>query len=127
MISRKGNCASHGKAVKPDACDIFFLFQIIYCAQQVISFKIACCCVAPFAFSKASEIKQKNIKIPILLIHAEKDSQIPASEAYLLHNANKKSELWIVKNADHGMSHSINPEEYEKRAIGFFKENLRMK
>lgn len=66
----------------------------------------------------------KNIKIPILLIHAEKDSQIPASEAYLLHNANKKAELWIVENAEHGMTHSINPEKYEKRVIGFFKENL---
>ena len=66
----------------------------------------------------------KNIKVPILLIHAEKDSQIPASEAYLLHNTNKKSELWIVQNADHGMTHSINPEKYEKRVIGFFEENL---
>jgi len=67
----------------------------------------------------------KNIKIPILLIHAEKDSQIPVNEAYLLHDANKKSELWIVENAEHGMSHSINPEKYEKKVIGFFKENLK--
>jgi len=66
----------------------------------------------------------KNLEVPILLIHAEKDSQIPASEAYLLHDANKKSELWIVGNADHGMSHSVNPEKYEKRVAGFFKENL---
>ncbi len=66
----------------------------------------------------------KNLKIPILLIHAEKDSQIPASEAYLLHNANKKSELWIVGNAGHGMTHSANPEEYEKKVIVFFKESL---
>ena len=67
----------------------------------------------------------KNLKIPILLIHAEKDSQIPVSEAYLLHEANKKSELWIVKNADHGMTHSINPKEYEEKVIGFFKENVK--
>ena len=67
----------------------------------------------------------KNIKVPILLIHAEKDSQIPVNEAYLLHNANEKAELWIVENAEHGMTHSINPERYEKRVIGFFKENLK--
>ena len=66
----------------------------------------------------------KNLKVPILLIHAEKDSQIPVSEAYLLNDANKKAELWVVENAEHGMSHSINPEKYEKRVIGFFKENV---
>ncbi len=67
----------------------------------------------------------KNIKVPILLIHAEKDSQIPLNEAYLLHNANKKAELWIVENAEHGMTHSINPEKYEKRVLEFFEENVK--
>lgn len=66
----------------------------------------------------------KNIKIPILLIHAEKDSQIPASEAYLLHDANKNSELWIVKNADHGMTHSINSSKYERKVLEFFEDGL---
>jgi len=67
----------------------------------------------------------KNIRAPILLIHAEKDTQIPVSEAYLLHDTNKKAELWIVENAEHGMSHSINPEKYEKRVLEFFKENVK--
>ena len=67
----------------------------------------------------------ENIKIPILLIHAEKDSQIPVNEAYLLHDANKKAELWIVENAEHGMTHSINPAKYEKKVIGFFKEKIK--
>jgi len=67
----------------------------------------------------------KNIKVPILLIHAEKDSQIPVNEAHLLHNANKKTELWIVTNADHGMTHSINPGEYEERVIKFFEEGIK--
>ncbi len=67
----------------------------------------------------------KNIKAPILLIHAERDTQIPVSEAYLLHDANKKSELWIVESAEHGMSHAVNPAGYEKRIVEFFKENLR--
>lgn len=67
----------------------------------------------------------KNLKIPVLLIHAEKDSQIPVNEAYLLHKANKKTELWIVENADHGMTHSINPEKYEEKVTEFFKKNLK--
>ena len=67
----------------------------------------------------------KSVKAPILLIHSEKDSQIPVEEAYLLHDAKKNSELWIVDGADHGMIHSLNPEEYKKRVIGFFKENLK--
>ena len=67
----------------------------------------------------------KNIKVPILLIHAEKDSQIPVDEAYLLHDANKNAELWIVENAEHGMTHSINPEKYERRVLEFFRGNLK--
>ncbi|MBI2101134.1 alpha/beta hydrolase [Candidatus Woesearchaeota archaeon] len=67
----------------------------------------------------------KNPEIPILLIHAEKDSQIPVKEAYLLHDANKKAELWIVENAEHGMTHSINPEKYEERVLEFFEGNVK--
>lgn len=67
----------------------------------------------------------KNIKVPILVIHAEKDSTIEVDEAYLLHDANKEAKLWIVENAGHGMTHSINPAEYEKRVVGFFKENVK--
>ena len=66
----------------------------------------------------------KSIKVPILLIHAEKDSQIPVSEAYLLHEANKKAELWIVEGTDHGMTHSVNPKKYEEKIIEFFNDNL---
>src|SRR3989338_511762 len=71
----------------------------------------------------AEDIKTKEI--PILLIHAENDSQIPLSEAYLLHEANKNAELWIVKDADHGMAHSANPKAYEEKVTGFFKKNLK--
>ena len=38
----------------------------------------------------------KNINKPVLIIHGKKDSQIPVNEAYLLHNANKDAELWIL-------------------------------
>ena len=66
----------------------------------------------------------KNMKIPILLIHSEIDSQIPVGQAFILHEVNKKTSLWIVKDADHGMIHSAHPEEYEKRIIDFFRKNI---
>lgn len=67
----------------------------------------------------------KAINTPILMIHGKKDSQIPVNEAYILHNANKNTELWIVENADHGETYALNKEEYEKRVLGFFEKNLK--
>lgn len=67
----------------------------------------------------------KSIDKPVLIIHGKKDSQIPVNEAYILHNANKKTELWIVDNASHGETYAFNKEEYEKRVLGFFEKNLK--
>ena len=67
----------------------------------------------------------KELNIPILLIHAEKDSQIPVENSILLHDAAKNSELWVVENADHGETHALKKEEYEKRIIEFFEKNLK--
>ena len=76
--------------------------------------------------SEASPVDSiKNTKVPILLIHAEKDSEIPVKEAYLLKEANPKAELWIVKDADHGMSYASNVEKYEEKVVGFFKDNIK--
>jgi len=67
----------------------------------------------------------KTINKPVFIIHAEKDSQIPVNEAYILHNANKNSKLWIVENADHGYTYALNKKEYEKRVFEFFDKNLK--
>ena len=66
----------------------------------------------------------KNIDKPVLIIHGKKDTQIPVNEAYILHNANKKTELWIVE-AGHGETYALNKEEYEKRVLEFFEKNLK--
>lgn len=66
----------------------------------------------------------RNIDKPVLIIHGKKDKQIPVNEAYILHNANKKTELWIV-DADHGESYALNKEEYENKVLSFFEKNLR--
>jgi len=67
----------------------------------------------------------KDVNKQVLIIHGKKDSQIPLNEAYVLHNANKKTELWIVENADHGETYALNKDEYEKRVLEFFEKNLK--
>lgn len=79
--------------------------------------------IDPKDVSPANEIKTTNK--PVLIIHAKKDSQIPVNEAYILYDANKKSGLWIVENADHGESYALNKAEYEKRVLEFFEKHLK--
>lgn len=79
--------------------------------------------VDPKDVSPANSIK--NIDKPVLIIHGEKDKQIPVSEANILHNANTNVELWIVKNTNHGETYALNKEEYEKRVFEFFEKNLK--
>lgn len=51
----------------------------------------------------------KNIKMPILFIHGEKDSKVDVDSAQLyFDNANEPKELKVIKNADHGF---YEPEE----------------
>lgn len=66
----------------------------------------------------------KDIKVPILLIHGEKDSQISIENSYLLKKANPKAELWIVEGVDHGEAHYVKGKEYEKRVLKFFNKHL---
>ncbi|MCH7568308.1 MAG: prolyl oligopeptidase family serine peptidase [Nanoarchaeota archaeon] len=66
----------------------------------------------------------KNTSIPILLIHGEKDTQIPVENAYALKESNPNIELWIVKGADHGQAHFYNKNEYEKRVKDFLKKHM---
>ena len=68
----------------------------------------------------------KEVETPILLIHGERDSQIPVKNAYLLHEAAPKSELWIVPGANHGEAQALGPIEYERRVLKFFKKNLNL-
>ena len=67
-----------------------------------------------------------NIKIPLLLIHGEADSQIPASHSKAIYaNSNKNTtELWIMPGVDHGLGISQYQAEYEKRVMEFFYKNL---
>jgi pimeloyl-ACP methyl ester carboxylesterase len=62
----------------------------------------------------------KDIQVPILLVHSERDSQIPVKHGRALRNANPKTELWLIDEADHGSVWGVMRSEYEKRIINFF-------
>lgn len=66
----------------------------------------------------------KDSHIPTLMIHGDKDSQIPVENAHQIKEANPGIELWIVEGADHGEAHSLRGDEYERRVRAFFKEHL---
>jgi len=67
----------------------------------------------------------KDSKIPILVIHGDKDSQIAVENAYMLKESNSDIELWIVENSDHGESYALAKDEYEKRVKDFLKKYMR--
>jgi len=92
-----------------------FVFTVKSLSRLVLKFDTS-------SVSPVATIKQ--VKTPLLLIHGERDSQIPVKNAYLLHGAAPKSELWIVPGADHGEAQALEPMKYEKKVLEFFKKNL---
>lgn len=78
--------------------------------------------VHPKKVSPASAIKETTI--PILVIHGEKDTQIPVENAYLLKASNPNIEFWIVKDSDHGEAYALYKNEYEKRVKNFLKKYM---
>lgn len=78
--------------------------------------------VYPKEISAADAIK--GMTTPILLIHGDKDSQIPIENAYALKEANPGIELWIVKGADHGQAIGLQKKEYERRVKEFLREHM---
>jgi uncharacterized protein len=65
-----------------------------------------------------------NLKIPILIIHGDKDSQLPLSGSQKLHEKNPDTELWIIKGADHCETSFVAGDEYDRRITEFFDKNL---
>lgn len=66
----------------------------------------------------------KDIKVPILLIHSERDSEIPVEHAYSLKTANPKADLWVIDEVDHGAIWGLLRSEYEERIINFFSSAM---
>jgi len=65
-----------------------------------------------------------NITAPILLIHSEKDSMIPAEHARALKEANPNAELWMLDAVDHGSARLSGQGQYESRILNFLRESL---
>lgn len=62
---------------------------------------------------------------PVLLIHGEKDSYIPAYQSEFLHEiAAGPKELWIVPGARHNQSILIQADDYAGRLVRFFDKHL---
>lgn len=66
----------------------------------------------------------KDIKVPLLLIHSERDSQIPFEHAHALKKANPKAELWLIGEADHGGVWGARQSEYERRILEFLSSAM---
>ena len=66
-------------------------------------------------------------KVPVLLIHGDKDTQIPVSNAHELYDSSNKNttQLWIVAGADHGEAMAVERAEYRRRVTVFLEKHLR--
>ena len=63
----------------------------------------------------------KKIKIPVMMIHGEKDSIIPVRMSQEMYDAcTSEKKLILVPEADHGMSYFVDNETYEKAMTEFF-------
>jgi dipeptidyl aminopeptidase/acylaminoacyl peptidase len=79
--------------------------------------------VHPKNVSPAESVK--GSKIPTLLIHGGRDSQIPADNSRRIAENNKDIELWIVEEADHGFAHALKKGEYEDRVRKFLRKCMK--
>lgn len=63
---------------------------------------------------------------PVLLIHTDGDTAIPADESRRLAAAGRpgRTELWIVRSDRHVGARSADPAAYDQRVIEFFRESL---
>jgi fermentation-respiration switch protein FrsA (DUF1100 family) len=79
---------------------------------------------AGFSFAEASSINQvKKITVPTLFIHGDKDTFVPFRMVKPLYEAcPAPKELYVAKDAGHGMAYSVAGLEYEERIAGFLKQ-----
>ncbi len=79
--------------------------------------------ITPKLVSPALAIKNSNV--PILLIHGDKDSQIPVENSYAIKEANPDVELWVVTDADHIQSYRVAGQEYQQKIKSFLQKHMK--
>lgn len=81
---------------------------------------------AGYSFKEASAVDQlKKNKLPLLLIHGDKDDFVPTKFVYNLEKATSgPKEVVIFKGAKHATSYYSNPQKYEKTIGDFLKKYI---
>ena len=71
--------------------------------------------------NKVSPIKElpKLAGRPLLLIHGDKDTDVPLKNSMLLKNAYPQAELWVVPGAAHVKNYEVAGEKYIAKVIEF--------
>jgi dipeptidyl aminopeptidase/acylaminoacyl peptidase len=78
--------------------------------------------INPWASSPIDDLPKLS-PLPILLIYGE--NEVDASRAFeQFAAANEPKELWVVPGGSHGGNHLAAPEEYRRRVIHFFDNQL---
>lgn len=80
-------------------------------------------CAATLALMSRTDTtaQLKNISVPTLIVHGEKDAVIPMTAAQNMHVQIKNSKLVVIPNAGH-FSNLENPEAFNQHLLGFLKE-----
>ncbi len=68
----------------------------------------------------------RELVAPLLIIHGEKDSQIPVEHARQIYAYADptRTELWTIPDVDHGQAHAIEGQRYETRVSTFLERHL---
>lgn len=68
----------------------------------------------------------KKCKVPVLMIHGEGDTYVPCSMSIENHKAcQSEAQLFLVPEAEHGMSYVLNKEKYRATVKEFLKKVLK--
>ena len=78
---------------------------------------------AGYTFKEASALKQvKQAKVPILFIHGEADTFVPAAMVYELYDScSSEKELFVVPGAAHGMALATDRSGYVSKVSAFVR------
>ena len=65
----------------------------------------------------------KNCKVPVLFVHGTDDTFVPVTMTFENYKACKSEKrLFIVPEADHGMSYIVDPKGYQEKLLEFFRD-----